>query len=52
MVEEGRRRGRYLLEVSVNGGSGGVDVGLVGKTYFRPRGEAMEEEMAVSVLAG
>jgi len=38
VVEEGRRRGRYLLEVSVDGGGGGVDVGLVGKTYFRPGG--------------
>src|SRR5712691_10130107 len=36
LVEEGRWRGRYLLEVSVDGGGGGVDVGLVGKTYFRP----------------
>src|SRR6266581_7834824 len=38
VVEEGRRWGRYLLEVSVNGGGGGVDVGLVGETYFRPGG--------------
>ena len=38
VIEEGRRRGRYLLEVSVDGGGGGVDVGLVGKTYFRPGG--------------
>jgi len=36
VVEEGRRQGRYLLKVSVDGGVGGVDVGLVGKTYFRP----------------
>src|SRR5712691_534054 len=36
VVEEGRRRGRYLLEVSVDGGGGCVDVGLVGETYFRP----------------
>src|SRR5712691_3001454 len=38
VVEEGRRRGRDLLEVSVDGGGGGVDVGLVGETYFRPGG--------------
>ena len=38
VVEEGRRRGRYLLEVSVDGGGGCVDVGLVGETYFRPSG--------------
>src|SRR6266705_2075607 len=38
VVEERRRQGRYLLEVSVDGGGGGVDVGLVGKTYFRPSG--------------
>src|SRR5712691_1845919 len=38
VVEEGRRWGRYLLKVSVNGSGGGVDVGLVGKTYFRPGG--------------
>src|SRR6266581_521562 len=38
VVEEGRRWGRYLLEVSVDGGSGGADIGLVGKTYFRPGG--------------
>ena len=25
-----------MLEVSVDGGGGGVDVGLVGETYFRP----------------
>ena len=30
VVEERRRRRRYLLEVSVDGGCGGVDVGLVG----------------------
>ena len=36
VVEVGRRRGRYLLKVSVDGSVGGVDVGLVGKTYFRP----------------
>jgi len=30
LVEERRRWGRYLLEVSVDGGGGGVDVGLVG----------------------
>src|SRR6266704_410777 len=36
VVEEGRRRGQYLLEVSVDGGGGCVDVGLVGETYFRP----------------
>ena len=30
LVEEGRGQRRYLLEVSVDGGSGGVDVGLVG----------------------
>src|SRR6266581_196489 len=36
VVEERRRRGRYLLKVSVDGGGGGVDVGLVGKTYFGP----------------
>jgi len=30
VVEERRRRGRYLLDVSVDGGSRGVDVGLVG----------------------
>ena len=30
VVEERRRQGRYLLEVSVNGGGRGVDVGLVG----------------------
>jgi len=36
MVEEGRRQGRYLLKVSVDGGVGGVDIGLVGETYFRP----------------
>ena len=30
VVEEGRGRRRYLLEVSIDGGSGGVDVGLVG----------------------
>jgi len=30
LVEEGRRRGRHLLEVSVDGSGGGVDVGLVG----------------------
>ncbi len=27
-----------MLEVSVDGGGGGVDVGLVGETYFRPSG--------------
>jgi len=30
VVEERRRRGRYLLEVSVDSGGRGVDVGLVG----------------------
>jgi len=30
LVEEGRRWRRYLLEVSVDGRGGGVDVGLVG----------------------
>jgi len=30
VVKERRRRRRYLLEVSVDSGCGGVDVGLVG----------------------
>jgi len=30
MVEERRRQGRYLLEVSIDGGGRGVDIGLVG----------------------
>jgi len=30
VVEERRRRGQYLLKVSVDGSVGGVDVGLVG----------------------
>jgi len=38
VVEERRRRGRYLLVLSVDGGVGGVDVGLVGETYFGPGG--------------
>ena len=27
-----------MLELSVDGGGGGVDVGLVGESYFRPGG--------------
>jgi len=30
LVEERRRRGRHLLDVSVDGSGGGIDVGLVG----------------------
>jgi len=30
LIEERRRRGRHLLDVSVDGSGGGVDVGLVG----------------------
>jgi len=30
LVEERRRWGRYLLEASIDGSGGGVDVGLVG----------------------
>jgi len=54
MVEERRRWGYILtwVEHVLNGSSGGVEVGLVGETYFRPGGEATEEKMVVSVLAG
>jgi len=55
VVEERRRRREYVLtgvEHILDSGSGGIEVGLVGETYFRPGREVMEEEMAVSVLVG
>jgi len=41
MVEERRRRRECVLtgvEHILDGGSGGIEVGLVGETYFRPGG--------------
>jgi len=41
MIEERRGRGENVLtweECLLNGGGGGVEVGLVGKTYFGPSG--------------
>jgi len=39
VVEEWRRRRKFILagvECGLDGGGGGIEVGLVGETYFRP----------------